>query len=129
MRNRREWLPGAALMGLVAPIDWRQPAIGLIAFDAHRNQWTAGDKIHQALEERLAFMLAVMAPRALAVQLHQFHCDNDVSAPFQAGNDFADQAACDGIGFAQNERTLHCHNGPSDTGRGQAGPAPRKPGA
>jgi len=54
-------------------------------------------------------MLRIVPARAFAVQLHQFHGDDHVTAALQARNDFADQTARDGIRFAKNQRPFDCH--------------------
>lgn len=83
----------------------------VLAFDSHCDERTAGDEIHQALEERLAFVFAVMFARALAVELHELHRNDDVAAAFDARDDFAGKAAGNSVRFAQNKGSLNCHNG------------------
>lgn len=66
-------------------------------------------------------MFAVMTPRALAVELHQFHCDHDVAAPFDTGDDLAGQPAGDRVGFAEDQRAFVCHSRVEIRAAGNAG--------
>ncbi len=79
------------------------------ALDAHGNQRSARDEFDQCVKERLAIVLGVMAARTRTIELHQLHRDDEVAAAFQAADNFADQTARNGVGFAQNQRALDGH--------------------
>ena len=101
--------PGAALSGSVAPMICRQPSIDSFAFDGQHHDRTAGDEGDEVVEKSFALMLGIVLARAFAVELHHLHRRDDVTAPFDARRDFADQAARDGVGFADDERTFNGH--------------------
>ena len=66
-------------------------------------------KSDEVVEKRLAFVLVVMLARAVAVELHQLHRGDDVAAALDARRDFADQAARNGVGLAEDERSFDSH--------------------
>ena len=101
--------PGAAPSGSVAPMSCRQPSIAPCAFDRHRDERTARDEVDETVEERFAFVFAVMLAGAFAVELHQLHRRDHVTASFDARRDFADQPARDRVGLTENERTFDSH--------------------
>jgi biotin-[acetyl-CoA-carboxylase] ligase BirA-like protein len=52
-----------------------------------------------------------MLARALAVELHELHRNDDVAAALDARENFAGKPAGNGVGFTQNKGSLNCHNG------------------
>src|SRR4051812_16246465 len=80
------------------------PRIG--AFDDHRDERAAGDERDEVAEERLAVVLRVVLLRRRLVEPAQFERDQRQAFALQAQDDFADEAAFDGVGLAQHERAV-----------------------
>ncbi len=72
-----------------------------------RDDWTAGDVVDQAVEERLADVFLVMFLGERLAHAHHFKRDDLQSASFQASDDFTDKPTLNGIRFCQDESSFH----------------------
>lgn len=95
------------------------------AFHYERDDRRADDVLHEPVIERFPPVLSIMKLGASTIRDHQFHRGNDIAAPLEAPDDFADQAARNGIGLAKDKCLFNSHNARQGTGYGHPAPAAR----
>ena len=80
---------------------------GVRALEDRGDDRAAGDVVHQALEERLAFVLAVMALRECLVHQQQAHAHRLQTALLQAAQDLEAQPSLHRVRLHQDQRAFH----------------------
>jgi hypothetical protein len=84
---------------------------GVGTLDHQRHHRRRGDVLDQPGEERLAFVLGVVAPRLFEADLHELEPEDRVAAPLVARQNLAHEAAHERVAFGENQGPFDCHSG------------------
>ena len=78
----------------------------LLALEHHRDDRAGGDELDELAEERLAVVLGVVLLGEVLGHLHVAHGDDLQALALEAGDDLAGQAAGEGVGLDEDERSM-----------------------
>lgn len=85
---------------------------GVGAFEHAGDDGAGGDVFHEAVEEGLAFVLAVVLAGHVAIHFEEAEADHAEAAALEAGEDFAGEAPLHGVWLDEDESAFECHGVP-----------------